>query len=84
MTPEQDDGTPQSAPPEPQVPVEAPPDFRHLEEGRKGIMVMPVEPAADFNIVDQVGGLPAPEATAAPVDAPAQDVAPAPLAGPAE
>lgn len=80
---EQDDSSqPPAAAEQPaQAHIEAPSDFRHLEESRKGIQVMPVEPAQPITIVDEVGGLPAPE----PLDfAPAPPPSDAPPADSAE
>lgn len=59
----------QTAPPPPPREVFA------VEEARKGIIVMPVDTAEQINIVDHMGGLPAPESapghvpTSQPVDA---------------
>jgi hypothetical protein len=56
-----DDLPAQDAPvPEPQTPRE-PPEWVPLEEGRKGFAVMPTEPAEPINILDQMGGPPAPD-----------------------
>jgi hypothetical protein len=58
------------------------PDVIALEEARRGIFVMPVQSAVPINIVDQVGGLPAPELMTAgpplPAAEPAAPTSPAP------
>jgi hypothetical protein len=74
-----DEPSNQDAPrPEPEPPRESL-GWTHFEEGRKGFAVMPTEPAEPINILDQIGGPPAPEVLdSRPGESPSAEELPAP------